>query len=123
MSRLDKTTKVLDAVLAGEISANQPQAYVSFFDENLEGEDTKGSAQETDLDSTTDATICAAPAVQGFVRLIDTITIYNKDTATVTVIVKVDDGGTETILTRRTLLTLETLAYEHGVGWYIMSVT
>ena len=122
MIRLDTTTKKLQAVLAGAVSANQPQCTVSWFDTNPELIPTKGASKETNTNSTTDVDICAAPS-QNFVRNIDTVSVHNLDTATVTINIKIDDGGTEYIICRRTLLTREGLCYEHGVGWYVMSLT
>lgn len=120
---LDSTTKNLQAVLAGAVSASQPQCVVTWFDEDLAGMDTKGASKETNTNNTTDVNICLAPTVQGFVRNIDSIFVHNLDTATVTINIKIDDGGTEYIICRRTLLTREGLCYEHGVGWYVMSLT
>ena len=122
MIRLNATTKVLQVVLGGAVSANQPQLVASWVDQNQQNDLTQGWQTETVANSTTDVTLVAAPP-QNFVRNIDSVFIYNADTASATAIVKIDDGGTERILVRRTLLTLQTLAYEHGVGWYYMSVT
>jgi hypothetical protein len=65
------------------------------------------------LNSTTPVTICPAPP-SGTTRYVETINIYNKDTASVTVQVNIDDGGTDFILLKKTLATLETLTYEDG---------
>ena len=135
MIYLDTTAKKLEIDLAGAVSANQLQISCHFYDELPQsGPQTtdplatgkragKGGNTNSLSNSTTDATLVAAPVIQGIVRNIHTIFVYNADTASATVIIKIDDGGTETILVRRTLLTLQTLAYEHGVGWYYMSVT
>ena len=116
---LDSATTVLQTVLAGSVSANQPESVVAFKDENQQGEDTKYAAKRIALNSNTDVTICAAPQ-QNFVRNIETISIYNKDTASVTVTVKTDDGSTEFIIVKQILLAGETLAYEHLGGWQIV---
>lgn len=112
----------LEAVLAGAVSANQPEVHVDYVDWNLSNETTAPDTVRTALNSTTDVTILAAP-IMNPKREVARMTVYNKDTASVTVIIKTDDGTTERIITRRTLLTLETLAFEKGVGFYIMSVT
>ena len=121
MIRLENTTVKLQVVLAGAVSANQLQCTVSFFDENVSGERTRGSSQQTNTNSTTDVDICNALGTgkEGFIRNIDTLTVYNRDTAAATVTVKKDDGGTETILVKATLATLETLAYDHEAGWRV----
>ena len=114
---LDPTLK-LEAVLAGAVSANQPEVVVDYMDYNPEGMPTKPATFRVALNSSTDVTILAAPSV-GFVREPMRISIYNKDTASVTVTVKTDDG-TERILIKATLLTLETLNWEKGLGWYAL---
>jgi len=116
---LDKTTLKLEAVLAGAISANQPEATVTYVTWNNDGVPTKPGTFRAALNSTTDVTILAAPGQQGWVLEPISIAIYNKDTASVTVIVKTDDG-TERILVRQTLATLESLCWDKGVGWYVM---
>jgi hypothetical protein len=60
--------------------------------------------------STTDVTVVSSPGASEQ-KLIRNITVYNADTVSATVILKLDDGGTERILVRATLATLETLNY------------
>ena len=116
---LDSTLLKLEAVLAGAVAANQPEVVVDYFDYNRDGNLTKPATFRVALNSTTDVTILAAPR-QDFVRDTQRISIYNKDTASVTVTVKTDDGTTERILIKATLLTLETLNWEKGLGWYAL---
>src|SRR5688572_23826196 len=112
----------LETVLAGAISANQPEVHVDYVDWNTGGTQTNPALSRTALNGTNDVTILAAH-VSNPIREVIRAAWYNKDTASVTVIIKTDDGTTERIIMRRTLLTLETLAFEKGVGFYIMSVT
>lgn len=124
MIRLNNTTKVLQSVLDATITGSQPQAYVSWFDENPNSENnvTRGADQETNLSSVVDVNICNSLGTgkENFVRNIDTINIYNKDSATAVVTVKIDDGGTETILIRKSLTTLQTLHYADKTGWQVI---
>lgn len=121
MIRLSNTTKKLQAVLGGAVTTSQPQAVVSFFDENNSGEKTRGADQETNLNSSTDVDICNALGTgkESYTRNIDTLTIYNRDTVAATVTVKIDDGGTETILVRRAVPPSGTLTYDHESGWNV----
>lgn len=108
---LGSTLRKLEAVLGGAVSANQPECAVTFTDRRADG---TGGGQQTylsALNSTTPVTICPAPGV-GITRIVETINIYNKDTASVTVSVNYDDNGTDYIICKRTLATLETLTYE-----------
>ena len=123
MIRLSNTTKKLQAVLGGAITTSQPQAVVSFYDENNAGEQTRGADQETNLNSTTDVDICNALGTgkESYTRNIDTLTIYNRDTVSATVTVKIDDGGTESILIKATIAPNETLTYDHESGWDVIT--
>ena len=108
----------LQAVLASAVAANQPESHVDYVDYNQNGELTKPATYRTALNSNTDVTILAAPTAGGFIRDVLRASIYNKDTATVTVTVKTDDGTTERIDRKVSLLTGETIAFEKGRGWY-----
>ena len=114
---LDTQTK-LEAVLAGAVSANQPEVNINYIDWNPQVEQTKPALFRVALNSTTDVTILAAPPATGTIREVLRASIYNKDTATVTVTVKTDDGTTERIDRKVSLLTGETIAFEKGRGWY-----
>lgn len=116
---LNGTLISLQAVLAGAASANQPECHVAYVDYNKEGNVTPPTIQRTALNSTTDAIILAAPPFNP-TREVISASIYNKDTASVTVTVKTDDGTTERIIAKATLLTLEVLCYEKGQGWYAL---
>jgi hypothetical protein len=118
---LDTTSIKLEAVLAGAVSANQPEVNVTYITYGLDGVPSKPAITRTALNSSTDVTILAAPGAQGAVREPQFISIYNKDTASVTVTVKTDDGTTERIICKATLLTLEVLMYEKSNGWYALT--
>ena len=110
----------LEAVLAGAVTANQPEAHVDYVDYNLQGEKTAPSPYRSALNSTTDVTILAAPATNPSREPIE-VNIYNKDTASVTVTVKTDDGTTERIIVRRTLTTLQTLQWKTNIAWTVIA--
>lgn len=109
----------LEAVLAGAVSANQPEVHVDYLDYNAQGVPTIPAISRVALNGNTDVTILAAPPTTNPVREVLRIGIYNKDTASATVTVKTDDG-TERIQIKTTLLTLESLHWEKGRGWYAL---
>lgn len=119
---LDNSIK-LEGVLAGAVSANQPEFHVDYTVWNVQGAETRPEPARGALNSTNDVTLLAAATTQNERRQINGIWIYNKDTASVTVILKTDDGTTERIIARRTLLTLQTLCWERAIGFYFLSVT
>lgn len=126
MIRLDKTTRKLQIVLGGAKTTNDCDVTVSYYDVPSQTKPTfeeyRGATQVASSNGTTDADICAAPSINGTVRNVDTIHVYNKDTANVQATVKMVDstGPVTTILVRQTLTTLQTLMYEHGAGWKIL---
>lgn len=120
---LDSTSLKLEAVLAGAVSANQPEVTVTYVAYNRDGREAKPATYRTALNSASDVSILAAPSVAGVVLEPRFISIYNKDTASVTVTVKTDDGTTERIICKATLATLEVLIYENGKGWYALNTS
>lgn len=110
----------LEAVLAGAITTSQPEVHVDYRDYNQQGEITRPAPSRIALNSTTDVIILAAPNAP-FIREPSFVSIYNKDTVTVTVTVKSDDSTNERIVAKATLLTLEVLMYEKGNGWYVLT--
>ncbi len=116
---LDRINK-LEAVLAGAVSANQPEVMVDYIDWNPAGQSTPPAQIRSALNSASDVTILDTPATktQNQSREPIRISIYNKDTAAVTVTVKTDDGTTERIIIKATLQTLESLHWEKNSGWY-----
>lgn len=113
------TSIFLQAVLGGAVSANQPEYHVHFRDRNKKGEYAEPGLSRGALNSTSDVTILAAPGDNNPRREIEGISIYNKDTSAVSVIVKTDDATTERIITRQTLASLETLIWTKGQGWQV----
>ncbi len=109
----------LEAVLGGAVSANQPEFHVDYVLYNKEGIKTKPATYRGALNSTTDVTILAAPQ-QGFIAEVLGASIYNKDTAAVTVTVKTTDGSTDRIRIKQTLQADETLVWAPATGWVVL---
>lgn len=121
---LDTTTRKLQAVLAGAITTSQPQVSVVSYDVDARSkptaEDYRRSLTVTNTNSATDVDICAAPGTINAVRHIEHVCVFNKDSVAATVTVKIDDGGTETILVSQALAAGESLVYERGQGWQVI---
>ena len=120
---LDTTSLKLEAVLAGAVAANQPEVTVHYVTWNIQGLQTRPSTFRAALNSTTDVTILAAPTTQNEVREVIRASVHNKDTASVTLTIKTDDGTTERIIHKETLLAGESLHFEKGVGWYALDTS
>lgn len=116
---LSGTLISLQAVLAGAVATAQPECHVAYVDYNKDGAETPPAEQRSALNNTTDVTILDAPPFNP-TREVRSLNLYNKDTATVTVTIKTDDGTTERILIKIALLTLETMGWEKGRGWFVL---
>lgn len=119
------STQKLQAFLSGAAATTNPKvvvhSYIVLPNEKPGFEEYRSAPQFTTLAGATETDIADAP-VSGSVKDVHQISIYNADTASVTVTVCIDQNGTNNILVKTTLLTGETLHYEGampgGRGWY-----
>ena len=114
MIRLDNTNRSIVLNLDSAITTNQAQIVASYSDNN--GTTYVGGTQTTLSNSTTQVTLCAAPAAST-VRDIDSVVIYNNDTVPMSLNIYLDDNGTLFQLSGAKLQTNETLIYTHAGGW------
>jgi len=111
---LDAVTKSLKIVLAGAVATTQLPVTAHYTDITTTAY-TPGS-NDTVTNSTTAVEFVAAPAASTQ-RHVESISVYNVDTASATVTIQyVSAGGTRQVI-KVVLLTLETLVYEDGTGW------
>jgi hypothetical protein len=111
---LDATTDSLQAVLGSAVTTTEPSFYASYVDVTtstyVPGENHGATT------GTTDVELVAAPAASTQ-RQVKFLTVYNRDTASVTVTIKLDVSATDTILYRAVLAPNEILQYADGEGW------
>ena len=100
-------------------SASEPEFHVDYVDWSREGKESSPAVSRGALSASADVVILAAPGDNNPRREPIRFTVYNKDTASHSFTLKTDDGTTERIITRQTLLTLETLSWEKGSGWQV----
>lgn len=113
---LTETTDNLQAVLAGSVTTNQLQCVSSWRDVTTSA--FAPGRTVTNTNNTTDVNIVPAPA-SSTQRIIDLISIYNRDTVAATVTVKLDANGTEYILGTWTLGPGERLEYNNDHGFQV----
>lgn len=117
---LSQTTDNLELVLGGAITTNQIQCLTSWRDRTsttfVAGRSLRNS------NNTTDVILAVAPSTSTQ-RIIDFISVYNKDTANATVTIKFDDNGTEYILFKTTLAPDERIEYQEGKGFQVFAST
>jgi len=113
---LDTTTKSLEIYLGAIVTANQPQIVVFLVDHTSTTATPKGF--DTETNNTTPITMVGAPdsSVQ---RQVKTISIYNADTSSVTIYVRLNNNGTYRLIIKTTLAPYETLHYKQETGWFV----
>lgn len=114
---LSQTTDKIQVVLAGAVATNQAQCVASWRDITATPTYTAGRSV-VNTNGSTDVDAIAAPAASTQ-RVIDYFGVYNADTASITITVKFDANGTDYILWKGNLATLERLEYENGKGWTV----
>lgn len=114
---LDTTTKSLEVKLAGAVSANELPVTAHYTDITTTLY-TPGS-NDTQTNGATAVTIVAAPGASTQ-RHVESISVYNADTAAATVTIQLNNNSTLRIITKVTLQAGEQLFYEDGMGWQII---
>jgi hypothetical protein len=99
---LDNTTKKIEVVLGGAVSANEAQVVASYEDLVL------------------NTTAVAAPSERTR-RKVKHMSVYNADTAAITATVQLDDGTDEWTIVAVTLQTTENLVFSDNAGWEIFA--
>lgn len=118
MIRLDATNRKLQIVLAGAVTANQLPVVACYSDKTTTA--YTGSMQRAVTNNTTQVDIVSAPAAST-VRDIDSLSVWNKDTAAATVTIFYDDNATDAEVIKVTLAAGDQLSYTHGNGWKVIT--
>ncbi len=116
---LTETTDNLQAVLAGSVTTNQLQCFASWRDVNTT--DYIPGRTLVNTNNTTDVNIVTSPATDTK-RVVDFLSIYNRDTVNATVTVKMDANATEYILWKGILAAGETLQYNDKTGFSVLTL-
>jgi len=97
---LDATTKTITAVMSGAAATTNPDFTVAYADNN--GTTFTEGANDGALNGTSSVTLCSAPAASTR-RVINTITVENRDTAAVTVTIYYNNNSTLRTIAKVTL--------------------
>ena len=124
MIYLDATDKKLEMELTALSSVN-PVAVICFHDvirqTKMDFSEPLGATSVASLSGTADITIIAAPTVNGTVRYVDSIHLYNNNQAAITVAVKLDFSAGEATLVSQSLDAANTLIYLRDSGWSVLA--
>lgn len=120
MILLDATTKSLQVLLGGAAATTELPVVAAYADVS-QTTFAVSAISETDTITTgaTAATIVAAPSASTS-RKVSLVTVYNADTASATVTVRVNNNGTFRILVKVALAIGATLQYADGAGWSVI---
>ena len=116
---VDIPGKSIEVVLAGAVSATQLPFVVNYTNTSREGRKSIGSTNGT-TNNTTAVTILAAPS-SGARREAESISLYNADTGSATVTIRINDNSTTRIIVKVVLATLDHLIYTAAAGWFVMT--
>ena len=116
---LTETTDNIQVALAGNVTTNQLQCFASWRD--ITTADYIPGRTLANTNNTTDVNIVTSPA-SSTKRVVDFISIYNRDTVNATVTIKMDANSTEYILWKGILAAGETLQYNDKTGFSVLTL-
>jgi hypothetical protein len=117
---LDSVSKSIKVVL-GAIAAANNCPVTAFYVDHTDAGGTPGSS-DTATNGVTAVTVVASPAADTQ-RQVKMITVYNADTAPVTVYTQFVNGGTTRIVNKSTLAVGDSLVYQNEIGFRILAPT
>lgn len=115
---LDTTTKKLEVVLTGAVATNQLPITATYVD--VDTTTFTPGARDTQSNGTTAVAAVFAPATS-VTRQVKLLTVYNADTASVEVTVRLNNNATTGILVKITLAVGSTLQYNDGEGFRVIT--
>ena len=123
MFKLD-STRALEVTLTASITSNQLQGCVAYIDmiqkDGVSRQSQLGANATFTTSSITDVTAVPAPLVVGTIREWDGLNVYNADSVTAQVTVKINTSNTDTILVKQLVAPGETLFCTQQNGWGII---
>lgn len=117
---LSSTLQKLQVVLSGAVSATEAPITGAYRDKRGNSIATEKGFNSVTTGGTAVDIVSAPP--QGFQRILEYLSIYNADSAAITVTVRLNDNGTTRTLITVTLQTLEQLFYSTEKGFYCVDV-
>lgn len=111
---LTETTDKIQVALAGSVTVNQLQCMTSWRD--ITTSTFAPGRTLANTNNASDVDIAGSPG-SSTQRVVDFISVYNKDTVNATITIKLDADGTEYILWKGTLATEERIEYNDKDGF------
>lgn len=117
---LDTTTRSLQIILSTAMTTTNMAITVDYVD--LTVTTTVPGLTTSSSNGVTAATILAAPAASTQ-RKVNSISVYNADSVSKSLIIRINDNGTFYPLINMSLSPLDTLSYTDTNGWSVVSTT
>lgn len=117
---LKATTDTIKVAMTGAPAVTQPSFYATFRDSADDLSTFVPDFSNGALSGVTAAAIVPSPAAS-VRRVVDHITIYNRDTANVELTITLDRNGAATVIRRVTVSPNETLEYNDATGWRVLN--
>lgn len=117
---LDSTSKSLEIILAGAVTTNQLNVSSEWVD--MTATSTTGGSTVANSNSTTAVTIVAAPAVSTQRRILG-VQVYNADTASATVTIRINSSSTYYPAVKVAVPSGYTLQYTDTAAWTMISAS
>lgn len=114
---LDTTTKSLELILGAAAATNAMPVVVDYVD--MTTTTTLSGSSDTQSNGTTVVTILAAPAASTQ-RKVNSISVYNADTVSSTVTIRLNNNTTLRNLISVTLQVGDTIGFTDVNGWYLL---
>lgn len=117
---LNTPTRKLQVLLGGSVSTELD--VVCHYEDIIYGEEDEGIAATTNKTTgTTPVDVVPAPQRAGAVRRVEALSVYNNNSADVTLTIRINDNATLYNLLSITLATGQQLYYEDQFGWAVLT--
>jgi hypothetical protein len=118
-----KSTDSLQVLLAGAVAANQAVLFAAFVDINAATFAATAAGNSNGLTTSTTAVSWIASPAAGNVRQAKYLSLYNADTAAITVTVRINDGTNMRTLLKVPLAAGDRLEYTDGRGFNVTTAS
>lgn len=116
---LNTPNRSIECVLSGAVTANQLPFVVHYINVGRDGQEAFNSTNGA-TNSTSTVTILGAP-VSGGRRTIQSLSVFNADTASATITIRLNDNGTLRSIGVITLSIGDHLVYTSAAGWFVLN--
>jgi len=119
---LKATTEYINAVTAADVTTTELSSYISYEDANKCSGERKFGSKDMVTASDDGAILCSAPDADTW-RLVKQIHIFNRDNATATIAINLNNGTTTPTLFKATIATLESITWSAASGWKTLTAS